>query len=86
MLSLRILNQDMQPFGQIGKFLIITGILLVVVGLFFFFFRRIPWLGRLSGDIYIKRENFTFYFPVTTCILMSIIITLLIALFKFIKK
>ncbi|MGB2599685.1 MAG: DUF2905 domain-containing protein [Candidatus Omnitrophota bacterium] len=60
----------------IGKSFIIFGIVFVVLGCVFLLAGKVPWLGRLPGDILIKRENFTFYFPVTTCILASIILSL----------
>ena len=66
----------------IGKALIIVGALLVLIGLVFMVKDKIPWGGRLPGDIYIKRDNFAFYFPLTTCIINSIILTLLLALFR----
>jgi Protein of unknown function (DUF2905) len=66
----------------IGRALIYAGILLVVIGLFFSLAGKIPWLGRLPGDIYIQRERFTFYFPLTTSILISIIITIVLYLFR----
>ena len=66
----------------IGKLLIIVGILLVVIGLAFVFADKIPFLGRLPGDIYIKRERFSFYFPITTSIIISIILTILFSIFK----
>ena len=66
----------------IGKLLIIVGILLVVIGLAFVFADKIPFLGRLPGDIYIKREKFSFYFPITTSIIISIILTILFSIFK----
>ena len=69
-----------------GKILILFGILLVVLGIIFSFFGKIPYLGKLPGDIYIKKENFTFYFPLTTCILISIILSLIFYLIsKFLK-
>jgi hypothetical protein len=43
---------------------------------------RIPWLGKLPGDILIKKDNSQFYFPITTCIIISIILTLLFYLFR----
>jgi uncharacterized protein HemY len=61
-----------------GKSLIVIGIVLVVVGLLFALGGKIPWLGHLPGDIYIQRDRFTFYFPITTCVLISIIITLVL--------
>ena len=69
-----------------GKILILTGALLVVLGLIFSFLPKIPYLGKLPGDIYIKKENFTFYFPLATCILISIILSLIFYLIsKFLK-
>jgi len=65
----------------IGKYLIITGLVLVVLGGIFLLAGRVPWLGRLPGDIIIKRENFTFYFPITTCILASIILSIIFYIF-----
>ncbi len=66
----------------LGKMLVIFGLLLVVVGLGLMFADRIPYIGRLPGDIYVKRERFTFYFPLTTSIIASIILTLLFYLFR----
>ena len=70
--------------GPLGRLLIVLGLALVVLGAIlsfsdFFSFLR---LGRLPGDIQIKRENFSFYFPITTCILLSVIFTLLLYLFR----
>ncbi len=65
-----------------GKTLILLGLLLVGIGLLFSLGGKIPWLGHLPGDIYIQRERFTFYFPVTTCLLISVIITLVLYLFR----
>ncbi|HEY1266797.1 MAG TPA: DUF2905 domain-containing protein [Candidatus Binatia bacterium] len=65
-----------------GRSLIILGIILVVVGLLFSLSSKIPWLGRLPGDIYIQRGNFTFYFPLVTSIVISLIITLVLYLFR----
>lgn len=60
----------------IGKLLIIAGLVLVIIGVLFIFARFIP-IGRLPGDIYIKKDNFSFYFPLTTSIIISIILTLI---------
>ncbi|MHB8111065.1 MAG: DUF2905 domain-containing protein [Syntrophorhabdaceae bacterium] len=65
-----------------GKMLIILGIVLVILGLAITYGPRIPWLGRLPGDILIKRENFTFYFPVVTSIIISIILSLILFIFR----
>jgi hypothetical protein len=68
--------------GNLGRTLILFGVLLIVLGVLFSFGSKIPWLGRLPGDIYIHRGSFTFYFPLTTCILLSLIITLVLYLFR----
>jgi uncharacterized protein HemY len=66
----------------IGKGLILLGVALIVVGILFSFAGKIPWLGQLPGDIYIQRERFTFYFPLTTCLILSLILTLVLYLFR----
>ena len=66
----------------LGRPLIIMGLIIVAVGIIISFAGKIPWLGRLPGDIHIKRENFTFYFPLATSILLSIIISFLFWLFR----
>lgn len=64
-----------------GKILILFGALIALVGLVFLFAGKIPWLGRLPGDIYIKGKDFTFYFPLATGILISIVLSLIMYLF-----
>lgn len=71
----------MGELAAIARFLIITGIVLIIAGLILFFSGKIPYIGRLPGDIFIKKENFTFYFPLVTCIVISIIITIILSLF-----
>ncbi|MGB9595578.1 MAG: DUF2905 domain-containing protein [Candidatus Poribacteria bacterium] len=70
----------------IGKAFIFLGILFVIIGIIFMLSGKITWLGKLPGDIYIKRDNFTFYFPITTCIIISIILTALAMLFRLFKR
>ena len=65
-----------------GKTLITVGIVLVVLGLIFLLGGKIPWLGNLPGDIYIQRGRFSFYFPLATCLLISVIITLVLYFFR----
>jgi len=65
----------------IGKIFIFTGAILVVIGVILIFYERIPGFGRLPGDILIKKENFTFYFPLTTSLLLSLAISLLMIAF-----
>ena len=68
--------------SDLARFLIVIGVLLVVVGLALLLLPKIPWLGKLPGDIVIKRENFTFYFPLATSILISVILSLIFWLFR----
>jgi len=67
--------------GDLGKTILAVGLLLVVIGLIIMVAGKIPGAGKLPGDIFIKKENFSFYFPLTTCILLSIIISTLLYLF-----
>ena len=66
---------------EIGKLLIIVGVFIVVVGLILFLGVRIPFLGRLPGDISVDRGNVHFYFPIVTCLLLSVVVTLLLNVF-----
>lgn len=66
----------MSGLENVGKLLIIIGLFVVLLGLILMLSGKIPWLGKLPGDILIKRENFTFYFPLATSILISIVLTL----------
>ncbi|HHX25478.1 MAG TPA: DUF2905 domain-containing protein [Firmicutes bacterium] len=68
--------------SSIGKLLMLIGVILLALGAVLTFIGRIPGVGRLPGDIVVKRGNFTFFFPVTTCIILSIILSLLFALFS----
>ncbi len=64
----------MQDFGRL---LFVVGLVIALVGILIIFAGKIPWIGRLPGDILIRRENYTFYFPITTSVLASILLTLL---------
>lgn len=59
-----------------GKILIIIGFILIVAGILVTYSDRIPFIGKLPGDITIEKENFRFYFPITTSILLSVLISL----------
>jgi len=61
-----------------GRLLMIAGLVLLAAGLLLKFAPRLPWLGNLPGDITIRRENFSFYFPLTTCLIISLLITLVL--------
>jgi hypothetical protein len=68
--------------SDLGRLLIVAGVILVVVGAVLLLAPKLPWLGKLPGDISFKRGNFSFYFPLGTCILISIILTLIMYLFR----
>lgn len=72
----------MHGFESFAKLLIMFGLILAAVGGLLLFVGRVPYIGRLPGDIYIQRKNFTFYFPLATSILLSIILTLLLSFFR----
>ena len=63
--------------GALGKMLILLGVFIILIGLLLMIGDKIPWVGKLPGDIIIKKEKFSFYFPLTTSILISLILTLL---------
>jgi hypothetical protein len=68
--------------APIGKLLILFGLVLVGAGLILLLSDKIPWLGRLPGDITIRRDNFTFFFPIVTCIVISVILSLILWFFR----
>jgi len=61
-----------------GKILLIVGSIIVVLGLILIFSPHIPFLGKLPGDIFIKRDGFSFYFPIVTFLILSILLTIII--------
>lgn len=65
-------------FEHLGKLLIGLGAVLVIFGIILFFSPKIPYLGKLPGDIFIQRRNFTFYFPLATSLIISILLSLLL--------
>lgn len=67
---------------ELGKTLLIIGLTIAAAGLILLLAGRLPWIGRLPGDIFIKREQFTFYSPLTTSLLLSAIISLLLWIFR----
>jgi hypothetical protein len=66
----------------LGKVLIVSGVVLVLAGVVTLAAGRVPWLGRLPGDIVVRRDNFTLYFPLASCVLVSAIVSLLLFLFR----
>ncbi len=74
--------------SEVGKVLLLMGFVLLILGLLLTFFEKLPFgLGRLPGDIVIKRDNFTFYFPLGTSIILSVVLSLLLTLlFSLLRK
>lgn len=68
--------------NELGKFLVITGLILAAVGAMLWSGFGKGWLGRLPGDIHITRDNFSFHFPIVTCLLLSLLLTLILWLFR----
>jgi membrane protein implicated in regulation of membrane protease activity len=67
--------------GDLGKTLVVIGLVMTAVGIVLMLAGRVPWLGRLPGDIYVQRGNWSFYFPVVTSLVLSVLLTLLFWLF-----
>jgi DUF2905 family protein len=63
---------------NIGKILVAFGLLMVLAGVVLMLVGRVPWIGRLPGDIHFQRGNFTFYFPLATSLLLSVVLTLIL--------
>lgn len=64
--------------AEIGRWLIGLGVILVIAGIVFLFAGRLPWLGRLPGDILVERENFTLFIPLGTMLVVSLLLTIII--------
>jgi uncharacterized membrane protein (DUF106 family) len=62
----------------IGKILLIVGGIIVILGLILIFSQHIPFLGKLPGDIFVKKEGFSFYFPIVTLLILSILVTIIV--------
>lgn len=69
------MNADFQPLGRV---LIVVGIFFLLAGVMVQIGPKLPWLGRLPGDIAIRRDGFAFYFPLTTCLLASVLISVIV--------
>jgi DUF2905 family protein len=66
------------PVHEVGKLLVVFGLLLALAGLALTLVGRVPWLGRLPGDIHIERGSWTFYFPLATSLALSVLLTLIL--------
>jgi hypothetical protein len=64
--------------SDVGKALVALGLLIALAGVVIMLVGRVPWLGRLPGDIHIERGNFSFYFPLATSLVLSVVFTLLL--------
>ena len=67
---------------HLGRFLIILGIIVIAVGGLLLLSSKIPWIGKLPGDFIIQKKNFTFYFPLATSILLSLLLSLIFWLLR----
>jgi hypothetical protein len=66
-----------------GKYIIIAGIVIVLIGIIIYFFHdKFNWIGRLPGDIRVEKENYRFYFPITTMIIFSLLVTVIITVIR----
>ena len=69
--------------SESGKWIIGIGVIIILVGIIIYFFSdKLNWIGRLPGDIRIEKENFRFYFPITTMIALSLLVTLIAQIIK----
>ncbi len=73
-------------FAPLGKMLLIMGLLVAAIGAVLMFYDKIPYLGKLPGDISIKKENFHLYIPLTTCIVLSVLFSLILWLISIFSK
>jgi hypothetical protein len=69
-------------FHALGKWLIGAGLILALLGVVFSFLPKFSWVGHLPGDLTIKRDHFSFYFPLTTCLILSLVISLIARLLE----
>lgn len=72
----------MNDYPVFGWIFLVLGLILVGIGLVWILAPSIPWLGRLPGDIRIERENYHFYFPLVTCLLLSLVLSLVVWLIR----
>jgi len=69
--------------SETGKYIIIIGVGIILIGIVIYFFHdKLHWIGHLPGDIRIEKENFSFYFPITTMILLSVLLTIIVRIIR----
>jgi uncharacterized membrane protein YidH (DUF202 family) len=71
---------------ELGKFIVMIGVITTLIGLVMWSGVAPNWLGRLPGDIRIERDHSSFYFPIVTCIIISIVLSLLLSLFSIFRR
>jgi hypothetical protein len=77
----------MDPFRELGRTLLFLGALLLVLGAFFYFGAKLPFrLGKLPGDVTVRGQHSTFYFPIVTCLVLSVVLSFLFWLFGHFRK
>lgn len=68
---------------ETGKYIVLIGVAIVVIGVVVYFFHdKLHWIGRLPGDIRVEKENFKFYFPITTMIIFSVVLSVIFRIIK----
>ena len=72
----------MTEMNSLGKALILFGVIAIVLGCIVLLGGKLSWFGRLPGDVYVQKKNFSFYFPITTSIILSILISIVMILFR----
>jgi hypothetical protein len=72
--------------SSFGKILVVFGSVIVLLGVFLMYFDKIPFIGKLPGDIKIEKDNFRFYFPLMTCIIISVIVSAIMFLISYLSK
>ena len=72
--------------SETGKFVIAIGLFVIIAGIVIYFFHdKLHWIGNLPGDIKVERENFRFYFPITTMILASVLLTVIVRIWRWLQ-
>jgi H+/Cl- antiporter ClcA len=79
-------SRNFRNVRELGKFIVIIGVIATLAGLVMWSGIAPKWLGRLPGDIRIEREHSSFYFPIVTCIVLSILLSLLFSLFSIFRR
>ena len=77
-----VYNLSMNQLQPLGKIILLSGVILIVIGVILIFWDKIPFLGKLPGDIIVRKKNFTLYFPLATSIILSLILTLVLYLLR----